>query len=39
MTEIDLELMGYLFELFWWFSLAVFFIVFIIKMILNFFNR
>jgi len=39
MATIDFESITALFELFWWFSIGVFFLTFIVKMVLNFFNR
>jgi len=39
MGTIDLEFYAILFELFWWFSIGVFFLAFIVKMVFNFFNR
>jgi len=39
MTPIDLEFFATLFEVFWWFSIGIFFVAFIVKLVLNFFNR
>jgi len=39
MAQIDQLTIVTLFEMFWWFSIGLFFVVFVIRMVFNFLNR
>jgi len=39
MTAIDLAAIAAIFEMLWWFTIGIFFIVFVVRMILNFLKR